>query len=196
MVKIVAALVVALGTPFSLSASWTVCVEDSDSLLNTPMQAAFLREFQALIGDRDARLEFGACQAESERIRLAVKGEAPEHWVGILGVARRRRDGIEPSLQVFYGPLVRYLGEPNNASAVGRAVARVVAHEAAHFLDQQPHHCHEGLLRARFDAYELVARNPWPFRRARHCHVVEPEIADAGLRAELRESGRTPGGSQ
>ena len=190
MVKIVAALLAALGAPFSLGASWTVCVEDSDSLLNTPMQAAVLREFQALIGDRDARLEFGSCPAESERIRLSIKSEAPEHLVGILGLARRRRNGIEPSLQVFYGPLVRYLGEPNSASAVGRAVARVAAHEAAHFFEQQSHHCREGLLRARFDAYELVARNPWPFRRARHCHTVGAEILDAGLHAEPRESGR------
>ncbi len=160
-------------------------MEDSASLLNTPTRAAVLREFPNLMGGRDAQLEVGTCPADSTRILLSVKREPPDHLAGILGLARRRRDRIEPSLQIFFGALVRYLGEPNNASAIGRALARVAAHKASHFLEQQARHCENGLLRATFPAYELGARNPWPFRHASRCDPVRAEPPSPRLRAHL-----------
>ena len=192
MVKAISILLAASGIPSVLGASWTVCVEGSASLLNTPIRAAILREFRSVMGGRDAHLEFGGCPAGSgsTRMLLSIKREAPEHLAGILGLARRRSDRIEPGLQVFHGSLVRYLGEPNNASTIGRALARVAAHEAAHFLDQQAHHCKNGLLRATFPAYELAAQNPWPFRHAPRCNAVGAEPRGPGLRADLR--GRVP----
>ena len=185
MVKAIAVLVAVLGGSSVLNASWTVCVEDNESLLNTPVRAAILREFPSVIGGRGARLEFRACPADSPRLQLAVSREPPDHLAGILGLARRRSDGMEPTLRVFHLPLVRYLGAPNNASVIGRAVARVAAHEVAHFLNQQPHHCANGLLRARFPAYELAARNRWPFRDAPHCDATETDRAGPGSRTDL-----------
>ena len=182
MVKAIAALVAMLCSTSVLDAAWTVCVEDNESLLTTPVRAAFLREFPAVIGGQGARLAFRSCPADTPRLQLSVSREPPDHLSGILGMARRRSDRIEPSLRVFYGPLVRYLGAPNNASAIGRAVARVAAHEVAHFLEQQPHHCAKGLLRESFPAYELAAPNPWPFRGARHCHASGADHTDRGSR--------------
>ena len=200
MVKATAVLATGLGATSVLHASWTVCVEDNESLLNVPVRAAILREFPSVIGGRGARLAFRSCPTDSPRLQLSISREPPDHLSGILGLALRRSDRIEPSLQVFYGPLVRYLGAPNNASAIGRAVARVAAHEVAHFLDQQHHHCAKGLLRARFPAYELAARNPWPFRGAAHCdsprtdptHTAlggKPLRADANQWSDAAEGG-------
>lgn len=122
-------------------------------------------------------------------MQLSVRREPPEHLAGVLGVARQRGDAVEPRLRVFYGPLVRYLGAPNNASAIGRALARVAAHEAAHFLNQQAHHCAHGLLRARFPAYELVARDRWPFRHAEQCDPAGtgPGLGSEPLRADANQ---------
>lgn len=174
MIKLVAVLVALGCLPPTLQASWTVCVDDRDSLLNAPIRAAVLREFNSVMGGRNARLAFGSCPAEGRRILLAIERQPPYHLPGVLGLARRKLDRIQPSLRVFYDPLVRFLGEPNNSGAVGRALARVVAHEATHFLDQQSHHCTHGLLRSGFFPLELRSPTSRPFRTARRCRKVKP----------------------
>lgn len=178
-------LLAASAGPAALAGSWTVCVQDTASLLNAPIRAAVLYEFRWLMRGNTARLDFESCPADSAHVKLSIKPEPPEHLPGILGMARHGGGRIEPRLQVFYGPLVRYLGEPNNASAVGRAVARVAAHEAAHFIRQQAHHCEDGLLRAAFPAHELAARNPWPFRNLLQCRARPKEAPKPGLLADL-----------
>ena len=177
MVKIFAGLLVALATPSIAGGAWKICVEDGGSLLGTPVRAAVVREFRSLMGGQVERIEFEECASGVPQMRLAIKAEAPEGLDGVLGLAYRRRDRVEPRLNVFHGPLVRYIGEPNNATAIGRALARVAAHEAAHFLEQQAHHCEFGLMRAVLPAYELAARDRWPFRRASNCRTDETSVA-------------------
>ncbi len=185
MVNFVAALLALSVGPALLAGSWTVCVLDDASLLNAPIRAAVLHEFHWLMRGHSARLDFDSCPAAAGRVELSIKPEPPDHLPGILGMARRGGDRIEPRLQVFYGPLVRHLGEPNNAGAVGRALARVAAHEAGHFLRQQTHHCKDGLLRAAFPAHELAARDPWPFRYLPHCRAAPKQAPHPGLLADL-----------
>ena len=183
MVKILAGLAVLLAAPSVLGAAWQVCVEDDASLLTTPVRAAVLREFQTLVGSRVARIEFERCSVDSPRMRLAIKDEPPSQFEDVLGLAYRDRDRIEPVLHVFRGPLVRYLGAPNSSEAVGRAVARVAAHEATHFLHQQAHHCERGLMRATFPPYELASQDSRPFRRFARCRAVAARpgvLAEAG----------------
>ena len=129
MVKTCAALLLTVALPSALGAAWNVCVQDSDALLSAPVRAAALREFSELMGAQRASLDFGDCTAEGRRIQLEVLAEAPEHLHNVLGQAYRRHERIEPLLNVYYESLVRYLGHPNNAYAIGRAVARVAAHE-------------------------------------------------------------------
>jgi hypothetical protein len=43
-------------------------------------------------------------------------------------------------------------------------LARVAAHEVAHFLDQDQHHTEAGLLQARFSGDQLAAEDSYPFR--------------------------------
>ena len=149
--------------------SWTVCVTDPAAVLTPPVRGAVTREFHSLMGGHGPGLAFNKCSKGGPRIHLLIKGEPPNGLEGILGLARRKRDRIEPQLQVFYGSLVRYLGEPNAAEAIGRAVARVAAHEVTHFIEQQPHHCQQGLLQAMLSAYELLAADSSPFHFDPHC---------------------------
>lgn len=173
MVKVRAAVLVTVALPGALGAAWTVCVQDSDALLSAPVRAAALREFSELLGAQRASLEFGTCPAAGRRIQLEVQAEAPEYPVNVLGQAYRRRERIEPLLKVYYGSLVRYLGHPNNAYAIGRAVARVAAHETMHFLDQDPSHCSHGLRRSGFGAWELMASDSKPFLHGGNCRRVD-----------------------
>lgn len=182
MVKHVSILVALLTAPAAFGGSWTICVTDTSALLTPPVRGAATREFHSLMGGHGAGLAFDKCTKGRLRIHLLIKDEPPDGLEGVLGLARRKRDRIEPQLQVFYGSLVRYLGEPNNAEAIGRAVARVAAHEAAHFLNQQPHHCEQGLLQAMLSAYELLAAEPSPFHFDPQC---APDASEAQATATL-----------
>lgn len=182
MVKHVSILIALLTAPAAFGGSWTVCVTDTSALLTPPVRGAATREFHSLMGGHGAGLAFDKCTKGRLRIHLLIKDEPPGGLEGVLGLARRKRDRIEPQLQVFYGSLVRYLGEPNNAEALGRAVARVAAHEAAHFLNQQPHHCERGLLQAMLSAYELLAAEPSPFHFEPQC---APDASEAQATATL-----------
>lgn len=182
MVKRVSILIALLTAPAAFGGSWTVCVTDTSALLTPPVRGAATREFHSLMGGHGAGLAFDKCTKGRLRIHLLIKDEPPDGLEGVLGLARRKRDRIEPQLQVFYGSLVRYLGEPNNAEAIGRAVARVAAHEAAHFLNQQPHHCEQGLLQAMLSAYELLAAEPSPFHFHPQC---APDASEAQAAATL-----------
>ncbi len=187
MVKHGSMLIALLVAPAAFGGSWTVCVTDTSALLTPPVRGALTREFHSLMGGHGAGLAFDKCTKGELRIHLLIKGEPPNGLEGVLGLARRKRDRIEPQLQVFYGSLVRYLGEPNNAEGIGRAVARVTAHEVTHFLEQQPHHCERGLLQAMLSAYELLAADPAPFHFHPQCapdasegHATEA-LANAAL---------------
>ncbi len=169
MIKLVASLTLLLAAPAVLGTEWRLCVDDAESLLGPPVRGAMHREFQALLGGQVAGVEFASCSGSDRKVRLGVRAEPPAGLGGVLGLAYRDGDRIVPELRVYYGPVVRYLGEPNNANAVGRALARVAAHEAGHFFDQRANHCELGLMRAALPAYELQAKDRWPFRRALQC---------------------------
>ena len=145
-----------------------------------------LREFTAVMGSHSMRIEFDQCATGPPRVRLAVVDEAPEGLDGVLGLAYRSREGVQPRLEVFHGPLVRYLGEPNNSGAIGRALARVAAHEAAHFLFQGGHHCRLGLMRTVIPAYELGATDRTPFLQTRSCQTDDSDSHPPTLLAGTR----------
>lgn len=171
MVKIGAALLGLVAASGSYGAKWTVCVEDPQSLLSTPLQAAMLREFHTLMGGRISRLRFAGCDGMPLRIALKVKQAPSTVLDGVLGLARIRSAHVEPRLEIYYQPMLRYLGNPNSSEAIGRALARVAAHETEHFLAQQVQHCRAGLLRSRFPAPELLAASPEPFRLCGRCRA-------------------------
>lgn len=178
MIKIIACLSVLLPASGILGASFQVCVDDGASLLKAPVRGAMVKELQVILGGRLRGLEFERCRGGEPQIRLKIRSEAPAALRGVLGLAYRDEDRIAPELLIFYEPLVRYLGKPNNAYAVGRALARVAAHEASHFLDQRAHHCALGLMRAALPAYELSAKDSWPFRHSHRCENRQMAIAE------------------
>lgn len=182
-------MIALLVAPAAFGGSWTVCVTDTSTLLTPPVRGAVTREFHSLMGGHRAGLAFDKCAKGGPKIHLLIKDEPPNGLEGVLGLARRNRDRIEPQLQVFYGSLVRYLGEPNSAEAIGRAVARVAAHEAVHFLEQQPHHCQRGLLQAMLSAYELLAADPAPFHFDPQC---APDPAEGQAATETLANAAIP----
>ncbi len=169
MLNVWTVLLAFLLLPSILQGRWTVCVHDTEEMLNAPLRAAMLREFRAVMHTQGARMDFGECPSNAGRVQLEILEEPPEGLEGVLGLAYRRNERIEPRLKVFYGPIVRFVGNPNSGEAVGRALARVAAHEAAHYIQQRPTHCRHGLLQSSISAQELLATSRTPFRAKIPC---------------------------
>jgi hypothetical protein len=146
---------------------WQVCLTD-EAGLNTPARAAFQREFSVLVSSREADLVWDLCDAVEPgaiilRVRTAPPSTVPED---ALGLARLKGPRITAPLEVYVAPVMQLLdGHANCWAVVGRALARVAAHEVAHLLTQKGDHDQQGLLREGFSGSELAGESSEPFRR-------------------------------
>jgi hypothetical protein len=138
-----------------------VCLNDQAGL-NAPAEGAFYREFQSLLGGRGVQLVEQGCEPDS--IQLSVYRQASGRKHDALGAARVEGTAITPQLEVYLDNVVALLSDSQCWTVVGRAIARVAAHEVAHYLDQSAEHDESGLLRARFSGSDLAADDSHPFR--------------------------------
>jgi len=76
-----------------------------------------------------------------------------------LGAARVRCGVVLPLLEVYTEPLAAMLGT-RLPGVLGRAMARVTAHELAHVLRQETHHQAAGAFAAQYTAGLLRAARP------------------------------------
>jgi len=76
-----------------------------------------------------------------------------------LGAARTRGGVVLPLLEVYTEPLAAMLGT-RLPGVLGRAMARVTAHELAHVLRQETEHAAEGAFAAQYTAGLLRAARP------------------------------------
>lgn len=125
---------------------FNVCVEDRVGL--TP---AARREFAVELGALAPRVNLGPSDRGSGCIQIRIRATPPPRYPTALGLAYREADRILPRIDVYMRPIERILGGALHARAVGRAVARVAAHELAHYLQQRTSHDCDGLLRPGFD---------------------------------------------
>lgn len=138
-----------------------VCL-DSHAGLNAPTLGSFYKEFQSLVGPRGVELAESGC--EPDAIRLSLHQRAEGHDADVLGAARREGSRIAPRLEVYLDRVVAMMPESRCWNVVGRALARVAAHEVAHFIGQDQRHSQTGLLQARFSGAQLAADDSYPFR--------------------------------
>jgi hypothetical protein len=138
-----------------------VCLEDH-AALNTPTLGSFYQEFRALVGARGIELSDSGCQPDA--IRLSLYQRAEGRAADVLGAARVDGQRVSPQLEVYLDPVVAMMPETHCWNVVGRALARVAAHEVAHFIDQDQQHSKIGLLRARFPGAQLASDDSYPFR--------------------------------
>jgi hypothetical protein len=138
-----------------------VCLDDQ-AALKKPALGSFYREFQSLVGPRGVELAESGCQPDAIRLSLYERGDGRE--ADVLGAARVEGSRIAPTLEIYLDRVVALLPESNCWNTVGRALARVAAHEVAHFLDQDQRHAESGLLRSRFTGMQLASDDSYPFR--------------------------------
>ncbi len=128
--------------------------------LSYPARAAFHREFEFLLAREQIRLRWRDCGADLLRVTLESRREGmpPD----VLGAARRRGGAVLPPLAVFVDPVMEFT-RANDWSVVGRALARVAAHEVRHYTAQQTTHAGRGVMRRRFPSRQLKSSDPRPF---------------------------------
>jgi hypothetical protein len=100
------------------------------------------------------------CPEERDAIRIALTKSAADHPPDALGAIQVSQGRVAPPALVFVDAVARY-SRATGERALGRALARVAAHELLHFLRQSEEHAHDGLLQEKLTAQDLT-RNPGP----------------------------------
>lgn len=139
----------------------SVCVEDRVSM-NAFAWRAFQTEIRKLIATPELELTSGSCAGPA--VSLLISAHPPARYANALGLARRNRERIFPELHLYQESVRKIIGEQASPEQLGRALARVAAHELGHYLLQQGHHQESGLMRASFGTTQLTAADSAPFK--------------------------------
>ena len=138
-----------------------VCVDDRVGL-NSFSRKAFELEIRELFPVQGLILTSGKCVGTG--ISLVISAHPPANYARALGLANRTVDRVVPELRIYTQPVLKIIGAQASAAQLGRALARVAAHELGHYLLQKLHHDGEGLMRASFEASELTSEDSSRFR--------------------------------
>jgi hypothetical protein len=161
-------LLFSVATASAAEARSAVCIEDAADLAE-PARAAFQKEFLRMLTPLSVApywSEADSCASPGIRVRiLPSSSDAP---ADALGRARVVDGRISGDIQVVLAPVLG-CDCVQGWEGVGRALARIAAHELNHHLRQQAGHHREGLMRAAISVRELAASDAssirWPASR-------------------------------
>ena len=128
--------------------------------LRYPARAAFHREFEFLLAREHIRLRWRNCAADLLRVTLESRREGMA--ADVLGAARLQSGAVLPPLAVFVDPVMEFT-RANDWRVVGRALARIAAHEVLHYTAQRTTHAARGVMRSSFPSRQLKSADPRPF---------------------------------
>jgi hypothetical protein len=138
-----------------------VCLEDRTGI-GAPTRAGMVRELNALLPDLDLDVaERGCSPVAGADILLSLVDERPGVPPDALGLAHSERGLILPRLEVLVGAVLR-LTKASDRQALGRALARVAAHELLHYQRQSGDHDAHGLMQARLAPSDLLSEELRP----------------------------------
>jgi hypothetical protein len=121
-----------------------------------------VRELHALFPKLDVEVEQGRCNMlGGSDVLLTILEARPGIPSDALGLAYRGNGAILPRLEVFVTPVMQ-LTQTGDWETLGRALARVAAHELLHFQLQTGEHQSHGLLRARLSPADVVSEDLGP----------------------------------
>ena len=151
------------------AAELRVCVEDQAGI-GGPARAGLVKELRALLPRLDLTIKGGGCSARAGfDVLLTVLDERAGIPADALGLAHRRQGVILPKVEVFVEPVVQ-LTRATDKETLGRALARVAAHELLHYRYQSDQHRTHGLMAARLSPAELLSEDARPNLSASLAH--------------------------
>jgi hypothetical protein len=113
-----------------------ICLRDQVNL-GAAAVAAFRQEIPA-------SLETPRCD-----IQIAIHWEAPSRFPTALGLTRVAQGRPLPQIELYLNPILRLL-DTRTPALVGRALARVAAHELVHYVSRRTDHDAAGLFQASY----------------------------------------------
>ena len=145
-------LILALAaTPFCSGVE--ICVEDR-AKLSLPAFAALRTELSLTVPDARIARTSRRCS-----FRLEIRPESMPGRPDVLGRTPLAGGRILPRAEVFVPSIVNLLGGGlHSHEMLGRAIARVAAHEIGHYLSRSGNHQESGLMQPQFTASQLVRR--------------------------------------
>jgi hypothetical protein len=150
-----------LGGSASQATAMRVCLEDRVGM-GVPARAGLVGELRALAPDVEVEIRAEGCNGiAGSDVVLTVLGSRPEAPSDALGLAYRGNGTILPRLEVFVDPVMR-LTRAADWQTLGRALARVAAHELLHYRRQTDEHDASGLFQARLTPTELLSEELRP----------------------------------
>ena len=135
----------------AVAAERSVCLEDRVGLSQFSRRA-FESEFRTLV---DVDLRTSRCSFPA--VSLVVSAHPPARYASALGLAHTAGGRVLPELRIYTGSVLRILGQNASAAQIGRALARIAAHELGHYFRQQLHHEEKGLMAEAFNPSNLTA---------------------------------------
>lgn len=133
-----------------------VCIAN-EAKLNLPTLSALQAELRILVPGGKVRLDASACDFTA--LLLDTTSEQSD----ILARTQRSGDRIAASTELFVPVIHDMLGETRSPKLLGRALARVIAHEIGHFLEQSGTHQTVGAMQAHFGLRDLTTGDSLPY---------------------------------
>ena len=133
-----------------------ICLEDR-AKLSLPAIAAMQTEFSLIVPNARIQAGSGACD-----FQLTIRSDAMPGRPDVLGRTPVSAGQMLPRAEVFAPSVIHLLGDLRSHTLLGRAIARVAAHEIGHYLSQRGDHHESGLMRSRLTAAQLVGTDRVP----------------------------------
>lgn len=154
-----AALFATLSNPL-LANGLSVCIENPARIDKQTLEA-FQREVERIAAGSGRSVVFTDCSPVA--VTVTVRDEGPPEEPVALGRTRIQDGRVTPDIEVFAAPVARMIGT-RLPSVLGRAMARVAAHEFGHLWSQSKGHTSHGLMRERISPAILLAPRADLFR--------------------------------
>jgi hypothetical protein len=157
--RLVALVFIGLAACTTLQAV-TLCIENSAKLDGMTLKAA-QNELQGILVESRLSVTMAGCDGAKIRVQLVSLPLEPDS--SALGASRIELGRITPDLAVFVNPIRRLIGT-SLPHPLGKALARVAAHEVGHYLKQTSHHAEAGAMTEYFSGPRLLAGTRTDFR--------------------------------
>ena len=125
--------------------------------LNLPTLSALQSELRILVPGGKVRLDASSCDFTA--LLLDVTSEHSD----VLARTRLKGGRIAASTELFVPVIHDILGETRSPKLLGRALARVIAHEIGHFLNQSGTHQTVGAMQTHFGIRDLTSGDSVPY---------------------------------
>jgi hypothetical protein len=133
-----------------------ICLEDR-AKLSLPAIAAMQTELSLIVPDARIKSVSDTCD-----FHLTIRADSMPGRPDVLGRTPVSGGHILPRAEVFAPSVIHLLGDLRSHTLLGRAIARVAAHEIGHHLSQQGDHQESGLMRSQLTAAQLVGADRVP----------------------------------